>query len=211
VRTGTLIDLLAADVAPQWSVTRLVLLAVVGGVVVAGGAFLLTIGCRPDISQAVQSVRFLFKFVVTMTLTVGAAGAALTIGRPGATIERWGWMLAAVPALLLIAVALELIAVPERAWMGHLIGQNARACLMLIPLLATGPFACLFLALRHGAPTAPRLAGMIAGVAASGIAATFYAANCTDDSPLFVATWYPIATFMVAAGGYVAGDRFLRW
>jgi hypothetical protein len=211
VRTDTLVDVLAADLAPRWSLTRIVLLAVVAGAVVAGGAFFLAIGCRPDISQAVQSIRFLFKFVVTMTLTVGATGAALRMARPGATIEQWGWMLAAVAALLLVAVALELIAVPQRAWMGHLIGQNARLCLTLIPLLATGPFVCLILALRRGAPTAPRLAGMIAGLAASGIAATFYAANCTDDSPLFVATWYPIAMFTVAAAGYFAGDRFLRW
>ena len=119
--------------------------------------------------------------------------------------------MAAVPAPLLVAVALELIAVPQRAWMGSLIGQNARFCLTLIPLLATGPFVCLILALRRGAPTAPHLAGVIAGLTASGIAATFYAANCTDDSPLFVATWYPIATLMVAGAGYFAGDRFLRW
>jgi hypothetical protein len=42
------------------------------------------------------------------------------------------------------------------------------------------------------------LAGAIAGLAASGIAATFYATNCTDDSPLFVITWYPLATGFVA-------------
>jgi hypothetical protein len=211
VRTDALIDLLAEDVTPAWSLTRIVLVAALCGVAVAGGAFFLSIGCRHDISDAVQSVRFLFKFAVAMTLAVGATGAALRMGRPGATVGPWGFALAAVPVLLLVAVALELMAVPQRAWMSRLVGQNARLCLTLIPLLAAGPFACLFLALRHGAPAAPRLAGVLAGLAASGIAATFYAANCTDDSPLFVATWYPVATLMVAAAGYVAGDRFLRW
>ena len=41
------------------------------------------------------------------------------------------------------------------------------------------------------------LAGAIAGIAASGIAAAFYALDCADDSPLFVCTWYPLATLAI--------------
>ena len=37
--------------------------------------------------------------------------------------------------------------------------------------------------------------------------ATLYASHCTDDSPLFVATWYTIATALVAAVGALAGSR----
>jgi hypothetical protein len=55
------------------------------------------------------------------------------------------------------------------------------------------------------------LAGAVAGLAASGIAATFYASNCTDDSPLFVLLWYPIAIAIVTAVGYILGKRLLRW
>lgn len=82
--------------------------------------------------------------------------------------------------------------------------------LTLIPVLALGSLACFLLALRQGAPTNPGLAGAIAGLAASGIAATFYATNCTDDSPLFVVVWYSIATAMVVAVGHLAGFRYLR-
>lgn len=92
-----------------------------------------------------------------------------------------------------------------------MIGHNARFCLTLIPILAIGPLACIMLALRQGAPTNPGLAGAIAGLAASGIAATFYAANCTDDSPLFVMTWYPIATLIVTTAGFLIGRKALRW
>jgi hypothetical protein len=74
-----------------------------------------------------------------------------------------------------------------------------------------GPLLCFFVALRAGAPRAPGFAGAIAGVAASGIGATFYAANCTDDSPLFVATWYPLAIFLVSATGCLGGRLLLRW
>lgn len=88
----------------------------------------------------------------------------------------------------------ELVALPPRSWIGHLVGQNARFCVTLVPLFSIGPLICIFAALRKGAPTYPLLTGAVAGLAARGICATFYAANCTDDSPLFVATWYPLAT-----------------
>jgi hypothetical protein len=46
---------------------------------------------------------------------------------------------------------------------------------------------------------------------ASGIGASFYAANCTDDSPLFVLAWYPIAASIVTGAGFLIGRRLLRW
>jgi len=95
--------------------------------------------------------------------------------------------------------------------MPRLIGHNARFCLTLIPLLSIGPLACLLTALRRGAPSNPGLAGSVAGLAASGIAATLYAAYCIDDSPLFVMTWYPIATLIVTMTGYLIGRKLLRW
>ncbi|WP_260683900.1 NrsF family protein, partial [Rhizobium laguerreae] len=76
---------------------------------------------------------------------------------------------------------------------------------------ALAPAVFLFLVMRHGAPDHPGQAGAIAALASAGIAATLYASNCPDDSPLFVATWYPIAILIVAAAGYFAGRRFLRW
>jgi hypothetical protein len=45
----------------------------------------------------------------------------------------------------------------------------------------------------------------------AGLAATLYASHCTDDSPLFVATWYTIATALVTAIGALAGSRVLRY
>lgn len=69
----------------------------------------------------------------------------------------------------------------------------------------------LFLAMRHGAPENPGVAGAIAGLVSAGIAGTLYASNCLDDSPLLVAIWYPVATLMVTAVGFFAGRRWLRW
>jgi hypothetical protein len=110
-----------------------------------------------------------------------------------------------------VSVIAELLAMPESSWGPRLVGDNARDCVVLIPFLAIGPLACLLIALRQGAPARPGLAGLVAGLAASGIAATFYAANCSDDSPLFVATWYPAASAAVVLTGYLAGSKLLKW
>ena len=55
------------------------------------------------------------------------------------------------------------------------------------------------------------VAGAIAGLLSAGLAATLYASHCTDDSPLFVATWYTIATALVTAIGALAGSKVLRF
>jgi len=65
--------------------------------------------------------------------------------------------------------------------MDHLVGHNARFCMILIPFFSIGPLICIFIALRRAAPTYPRLTGAVAGLADSGIGATFYAAHCNDD------------------------------
>jgi hypothetical protein len=211
VRTDELIDLLAKDSPPPWPFRSILAGAVVGGIVIAAIVFFAAIGFRPDVLEAVRSSRFLFKFVVTVSLAFTAIGAALALGRPDGRFAPRALVIATAPALLAVAVILELLAVPQSQWLTRLVGVNARLCLTLIPLLAIGPLACLLAALRQGAPSSPGLAGAIAGLAASGIAATFYAAHCTDDSPLFVMTWYLIATLIVTSAGYLIGRWLLRW
>jgi hypothetical protein len=211
VKTDGLIDLLAKDSGPPWPFRSVLAGAAAGGIAIAAIVFLAGIGVRPDISEAANSARFLFKFVVTVALALTAIAAVLALGRPEGLFARSGLMMAIAPALLAGAVVLELLAIPQSQWLPRLVGVNARLCLTLIPLLALGPLACLLAALRQGAPSSPGLAGAVAGLAASGIAATFYAAHCTDDSPLFVMTWYLIATLIVTTAGYLIGGKLLRW
>jgi hypothetical protein len=196
VKTDDLIQLLVKDSAP-WRFRSVLAAAVVGGIIIAAILFFAEIGFRPDISEAVKSNRFLFKFVVTISLAVTAIWVTLSVGRPGGSLAHRGLALSIAPALLTCALVVELLVLPES--------------LTLIPLLSVGPLACLLAALREGAPSSPGLAGAVAGLAASGIAATFYAANCTDDSALFVMTWYPMATLIVTTAGYLVGRKLLRW
>ena len=211
MKTDMLIGALAQDSLTGWDFGRTVRLAIALGILVAGIIFFAGVGFRPDLANATETIRFLFKFAITIPLAGAAAAALGRAGRPGSPFGLPGWALAVLPVVLGCAVLVELIVLPESLWTSRLVGSNAWLCLTLIPLLAMGPLACFMLALRRGAPTRPGVAGALAGLAASGIAATFYATNCTDDSPLFVATWYSIATSMVVAIGYLAGRRLLKW
>jgi hypothetical protein len=65
--------------------------------------------------------------------------------------------------------------------------------------------------LRGGAPLRPGLTGAVAGLFAGGLGAALYATHCTDDSPLFVATWYSLAIAIMVLVGFAAGHKVLRW
>ena len=185
--------------------------AVIAGISIAGIAFFSSVGFRPDIDRALESYRFLFKFVITIALVVSSSLVLFRIGRPGLQIKSRGWGLLAPVVLIVLGVAAEMTVMPPDSWSARMIGHNSHLCLTLIPFLSFGPLVCFLHALRGGAPDKPGLAGAIAGLAAAGIAATFYAANCNDDSPLFVMLWYPIAIGMVTAVGGLIGRWLLRW
>jgi hypothetical protein len=209
--TEDLIRALAADRYVGQKPRTALLLAVVSAMAFVAILFFARIGFRGDIDDALHTVRFLFKFVVILPLAVATTGAVFRSTDP---IPAYGWWmkLLLLPLLLLgVGVVAELLAIPRSDWMVRLIGSNAVNCMTLIPLLASGPLAIFITALKSGAPANPGVSGAMAGLAASGIAAIFYATNCFDDSPLFVVTSYPLAIGMVALVGYLSGRLLLRW
>ncbi len=212
MKTGDLINSLAADpVAPPIHLGRRVSLALALGAAVSLALFLAAVGPRPDIAEAARTVRFDLKFVDTFTLLAPSALLCWRLLRPDARPGALALLLIAPFALLAGAVVAELLLVPRDLWGTRLIGTNSLHCLSLIPLLSIPPLTALIIAMRAGAPQYPALSGALAGAAAAGVAATIYASSCPDDSPLFVASWYPLATLAVVVAGALAGRRFLQW
>lgn len=211
MRTEELIHALAADRTVAIRPGRAFVLALAAGAVIAATVLLSTLGIRPDFLVVIHTIRFPYKFVVTIALFAASVRLAFALARPGgdvaAAVRTFG-----IPALLIgVALVVELVVLPEADWGRRLVGSNARLCLMAIPVIAVGPLAALLLAFRSGAPTSPMRAGASAGLVASALAATFYAAHCTDDSPLFIAAWYSLAIAFVTVVGAVIGWRALRW
>jgi hypothetical protein len=210
--TNELVQLLAADARPRGASISSVWWGAVGlAITLAAAVFLATLDPRPDIVAAAETPRFLLKFVVAIMLAASAFGLDRALSRPAGTWRKAMPYLAAAPVLLAMAVIVELLLLPPDTWSAKLVGTNSVVCLTFIPLLGIGPLIIFLLALRHGAPARPILAGAVAGLLAGGIAATFYAVQCTDDSPLFVATWYTAAISGLAVAGAVGAHLFARW
>lgn len=212
METNDLIKALAADSRPgRMSLPTVWWSAAAVAIMIAASVFLATIGIRPDFLAAAGTVRFPFKFVVTIVLAVSAFGTLRAMSRPGEDWRNAAAYLGAAPLLLAVAVVTELFALTPDSWSAKAIGSNGLVCLSYIPLIGIGPLGAFLMALRQGAPTRPTLAGAIAGLLSGGIAATFYAAHCTDDSPLFVVIWYSMAILILAAIGSAAARYFARW
>lgn len=212
MKTENLIKGLAAD-APmrQMQLARAYALAMIVGIAASTALFLHKFGVRANAFESLSTIRFPLKFVITLALTLPALFALYRLSRPDGRLGLLAKALLIAPVLLAISVVLELIKVPSELWSTQLIGHNSRVCLVVVPLLAIAPLAAAIAVLRHGAPAQPRLAAIIAGLAASGVGMTLYAANCPDDSPLFLATWYTIATATVTLASFVVAPYFTRW
>ncbi|GLK56983.1 hypothetical protein JOD31_003015 [Methylopila capsulata] len=212
MRTSDLIEALAADAAtPPARLGRTFAFAFALAVAGAALVFAVKLGPRPDFVDALGTVRFPFKFVVTGAFGAAAALLALRLARPGASVRSGVLALGLAVAVLGAGVLAELAVTPEATWAARLVGHNWLVCLINVPVLSAIPLSALLIALRRGAPASPSLAGAVAGVVAGAIGATFYAAQCPDDSPLFVAVWYTLAIAIVATVGAVVGSRLLRW
>jgi hypothetical protein len=210
--TTRLIDALAADNARRERPVALVLaMALLVAAPFSFAMFFLGLGVRPDAMSAMRNPFFDLKFLVTLALALPGIAIAIHLSRPEASTRGWAWLLLLPVGLLGIGIAGEMMMPQRLPMMTRLVGSNSRTCLAAIPLLSLPLLAAALIGLRHGAPTRPALAGAFAGLLSAGLAATLYAAHCTDDSPLFVATWYTLATAVVTVVGALAGARVLRF
>ena len=212
MKTSEFIAALAADPIPEpIRIARRFVAALALGCAGALILYALVVGPRPDFAAALGTVRFDLKFVDALALALPSLLLLVRLARPDAKPGTLALWLIAPLLLLAAAVVVELIAVPRDEWLPRLVGQNMRYCTTMIPMMAAPILAALIWAMRAGAPRRPGWTGALAGASAAGLASFLYASHCPDNSPLFVATWYPLATLVCAAAGAWAGRRFLAW
>jgi hypothetical protein len=212
MKTDDLIKLLVADgPKPRVDTSRNVMWASAFGALIAAVLLTFVLGARGDFKVAIWEWRFAAKFVVTAALVVATSKAALMLSRPDVSARRAVSLLALPGGILALALLGEMGTQPMAAWTERAIGADSFACITTIPLLAIAPLVALFAVLRSSAPQSPQLLGAIAGALAGGIGAFFYAAHCTDDSPMFVAIWYTLSILVLATIGGIAGRRVLAW
>lgn len=210
--TDQLVRTLVADrshrAKPVWLMLTLALLATAP---ITIAMFFWKLGVRSDVMTAIHNPFFDLKFFVTLSLAIPAISVSLHLSRPEALLQGRFWLLSIPVGLLIAGMVYELTTPQPLPMMARLIGSNSRICLTAIPLLSAPLLAAALIGLRHGASSRPALTGAVAGLLSSGLAATLYASNCTDDSPLFVMTWYSVAITVVASIGALAGSKLLRF
>jgi hypothetical protein len=212
MKTDDLIRAFAADAEQKIvPLPRRLLTALLPALAISGLLYALLLRPRPHLLEMVTEPRILFKLLFPLALTMAAAAIVLRVVRPCGSVRPYFALLAALALVMAAAVVNELVTVPENLWAPHLMGKYAPFCLMSIPLLSAAPLVATFLAMRHGAPTNPTLAGAGVGFLAASIGAAIYATHCPDDSALFMAVWYMLAIAAVTAFGAIAGARVLRW
>lgn len=213
MRTENLIAALVADrQAMDRPIAQTMLIAVIVGGAIATLAFVWQLGPRSDFALAIETTRFQLKFVVALALLIPALALVIRQARPDqAELGKLGLAIFISPLLLAAACVFEVHSLPVSEVMPRLIGSNSIKCLFVIPLLSVAPLGAILFALSKGAPSRPGGAGALAGLAAAAFAATLYATNCRDDSPLFMGVWYVSAIIGVVAVGYSVGRKILRW
>jgi hypothetical protein len=210
--TDQLIKTLAADNAHHGRSVGFVLgLALLAAAPVSLLMFFAELGVRPDVMTAMHNPFFNLKFAVTLALAAAAITVALHLSRPEASLRGFVWLFM-IPAGLLIAGISGEMMMPQRLpMMTRLVGSNSKVCMTAVPIMSLPLLAASLIGLRHGAPSRPALEGAMAGLLSAGLAATIYASHCTDDSPLFVATWYTLSVALVTAIGALVGSRVLKF
>ena len=212
MKTSDFISALAADPVPEpIRLGRRVAAALAIGLVGSVALYWLLLGPRPDVAAASGTMRFWMKFVDSFAFALPTLLLTLRLAYPDAKPRALILWLAAPFILLAAGVLVELSVVPQGEWMSRLMGATALHCTITIPMLAAPILVGLIVALRPGAPLYPGLTGAIAGAASAGVAALVYGSSCPGDSPLFVATWYPLATLICMGVGALAGRWFLAW
>ena len=144
-----------------------------------------------------------------MALVISAAPLLVRMASPvdGGRLPRRA--LGAAPLLILLAVAGV-----ARTVCGSLVGHPGGFQCDCVSCRNSTAFGAIHRGVDAGHEarrTRPRLAGAVCGLVAAGIAATFYALHCDDDSPLFVAVWYTLGIGIVTTMSAVIGGRVLRW
>jgi hypothetical protein len=189
VRTSEFIAALTADpVLEPIRLGRRVAAALAIGFLGSVALYFLLLGPRPDIAAAAGTMGFWMKFVDSFAFALPSLLLTVRLARPDAKPRALALWLIAPLILLAAGVVMESLIVPQTEWLSRLVGEHAMRCTITIPMLAA-----------------------LAGAASAGIGALIFASNCPNDSPLFVATWYPLATFICMGVGALAGRRFLTW
>jgi hypothetical protein len=212
MRTDDLIADLSGRLEPvrYGALMRMLILAVLLGLVASTILMLSVLGLRHDIASAMMSFGMWTKLVYTFAFALAGFWLVERAGTPGADMAPPARMLA-LPVLVIALLAAAQLLAPGADMPRLILGHSSRVCAIRVILTALPTLAATFWALRRMAPTRLTLAGVGAGLFAGAAGAFVYSFHCTESSAPFIGIWYSLGIVLTAAIGGFLGRNLLRW
>lgn len=208
----TLIAELVGDLAPvrplRFGPGLAAALAAAG---VSTAAVIALLGLRPEWLAGAVDPMHLVATGLYGGLGLAASVTVIVMGRPQVGNDHGGWRWAALMAALLplagLIVAIghgaETLAAPAVQFGAECFAVGAAASLLVLGVLTAW--------LRRGAPTAPARAGLVAGVAAGAFGSFAVSLHCPANDIVHIGIWHSLAVVAMAAVGWLAIPRLVRW
>jgi hypothetical protein len=212
LRTDELIANLSERLEPvrYGALTRMLVLAVLAGLVGSTALMLSTIGLRHDLARAIMSFGMWTKLVYTFAIAALGFWLVARAGRPGADMALPARILL-LPVLAIAFLATAQLLSPGADMPGLILGHSSRVCAFLVTFTALPTLAATFWALKRMAPTQLTLAGLGAGLFAGAAGAFVYSFHCDEGAAPFIGIWYSLGIVLTAAIGGFLGQKLLRW
>lgn len=210
--TNDLIAGLVADLKPvtplrQAGGMRLALLALSGGVIGMIGMF----GPRADLLAGRPDALALLSAGIYLVLALASAWAVVDMARPYVGVRREGWGWTALMAATLPAGAVVTIAAAW--WRGIPSGfdMDGATCMKFGLGWSLLTFAALIVWLRRGAPSLPRRAGLLTGVAAGAAGIFAVSLYCPHNDLIHIGVWHGLTVVVAGLIGRLAVPRLIAW
>lgn len=215
MKTDDLIAMLATNAEPVVPAAPVRQYAPALGAGVAGSMlvmlFVLDLGFRPDMGQAILLPMFWIKLAFPLATGFLALAVVSRLARPGMPLGIWPATLILPTTVIWVLAGLS-IARAQPAEAANLVsGISWQVCTFYITAIALPPFVAAMWAMRGMAPTRLVLSGAAAGLLAGAIGAAVYALYCPEMEPVFLGIWYLLGMLVPAAIGAALGRWILRW
>lgn len=166
----------------------------------------LLLGALFPVANAYESAAIVGKWIFSVPLLLLAVLALFTLGKPGRT-TRVSLAALALPFAYIAVLGLpSLFSAPQ-----SFPGEAWNRCLLAMSIMSPIGFAAAVVAMRRLAPTNLRRAGFVAGLFGGAVAMTAYTPFCPGRGMLYFVLYYFTPILLMAAIGWLAGPRLLRW
>ena len=166
----------------------------------------LLLGALFPVADSFETAPMLGKWIFSVPLLVLATLALFSLGIPG---RQTGLVLVALVVPFAYVGALGLPSLfsdpqifPGLAW---------QRCLAAMAIMSPIGFASAVISVRKLAPTNLNRAGCVAGLFGGAVAMTAYTPFCEGRGMLYFVLYYFSPIMLMAAIGWLAGPRLLRW